>query len=130
MPVTKAKLEPQNLWNIFFEICAIPHPSGHEAALCDFLAKKAKAAGLSVRKDEFNNLLIEKPASPGRENSKTVILQGHMDMVPQKKTDLEFDFENDPVKPVIDDEWVSAEDTSLGADDGIGISAAMAVSRR
>ena len=127
MAVTKDKLEPQDLWNIFFEICTIPHPSRHEAALCDFLSKKAETAGLSVRKDEFNNLLIEKPASPGRENGKTVILQGHLDMVPQKKVDLEFDFENDPVKPVIDNEWVSAENTSLGADNGIGISAAMAV---
>ena len=127
MPVTKDKLKPQNLWNIFFEICKIPHPSGHEAALCDFLSDKAKTAGLNVNKDKFGNLLIEKPASPGRENGKTVILQGHLDMVPQKKADIEFDFEKDPIKPLIDDEWVSAENTSLGADNGIGISAAMAV---
>ena len=127
MAVTKDKLKPQNLWNIFFEICAIPHPSGHEAALCDFLLKKVEAAGLTVRKDEFNNLLIEKPASSGREKSKTVILQGHLDMVPQKKSNLEFDFETDPVKPLINDEWVFTDGTSLGADDGIGIAAAMAV---
>ncbi len=127
MPVTKDKLEPQDLWNIFFDICTIPHPSGHEAALCDFMAKKAKDAGLNVCRDEFNNLLIEKPASPGRENGKTVILQGHLDMVPQKKSDIEFDFENQSIKPIIDDEWVCAENTSLGADNGIGISAAMAV---
>jgi dipeptidase D len=121
------KLEPRELWENFSEICSIPHPSGHEAALCDFLAGKAEKAGLSVKKDELNNLLIEKPAYPGYENSRRIILQCHMDMVPQKQTDLEFDFEKDPVKPVIDGEWVRAEGTSLGADNGIGLAAAMAV---
>ncbi len=121
------KLEPQKLWDIFFEICAIPHPSGHETALCDFLLKKAEAAGLAARKDEAANLLIEKAASPGRESAKTVILQSHLDMVAQKVTDLEFDFETDPVKAFVDGEWVRAEGTSLGADNGIGVAAAMTV---
>ena len=120
-------LKPQNLWDIFFEICAIPHPSGHEVALCDFLFKKAETAGLTVRKDEFNNLLIEKAASSGKENCKTVILQGHLDMVPQKADGREFDFETDSIKTIVDGEWVCADDTSLGADNGIGIAAAMAV---
>ena len=127
MPVTSNKLKPQELWDIFFEICAIPHTSGHEAALCDFLFKKAEAAGLTARKDEFNNLLIEKPASPGKENGKTVILQGHLDMVPQKTDDLEFNFETDSIKALVNDEWVCAEGTSLGADNGIGAAAAMTV---
>lgn len=127
MPVTTSELKPQKLWDIFFEICAIPHPSGHEAALCDFLLKKAENAGLTARKDEFNNLLIVKPASSGKENDKTVILQGHLDMVPQKTADLEFDFEKDSIKPLVDGEWLYAENTSLGADNGIGIAAAMTV---
>ncbi|MCK4982804.1 MAG: M20/M25/M40 family metallo-hydrolase, partial [Victivallaceae bacterium] len=127
MPVKTNKLKPQELWNIFFEICAIPHTSGHETALCDFLLKKAEAAGLTVRKDKFNNLLIEKAASSGKENGKTVILQGHLDMVPQKADDLEFDFETDSLKTLVDGEWVCAEGTSLGADNGIGTAAAMAV---
>jgi len=127
MVVRKDKLKPQNLWDIFFEICAIPHPSGHEAALCDFLLKKAEAAGLTVRKDEANNLLIEKLASPGKEQTKTVILQSHLDMVPQKIADLEFNFETDSIKPLIDGEWLCADGTSLGADNGIGAAAAMAI---
>ena len=127
MPAKTHKLEPEKLWDMFFEICAIPHPSGHEAALGDFLLKKAEATSLAVRKDDFGNLLIEKPASPGHENVKTVILQGHLDMVPQKVTDSEFNFETDSIKPVIDDEWVSGEGTSLGADNGIGVAAAMTV---
>jgi len=127
MPVKKNKLQPQKLWDNFFEICGIPHPSGHEAALCDFLLKKAEAAGLTARKDEFNNLLIEKPAASGKENGKTVILQSHLDMVPQKTNDLEFDFETDSIKALVDGEWVYAEGTSLGADNGIGTAAAMAV---
>ncbi|MDD5699329.1 MAG: beta-Ala-His dipeptidase [Victivallaceae bacterium] len=127
MPVDRNKLEPAKLWNIFFEICAIPHPSGHEAALSDFLLKKAETAGLTVHKDEFSNLLIEKPASPGRENGKTVILQSHLDMVPQKADGVKFDFETDRLKVIIEDEWVRADGTSLGADNGIGIAAAMTI---
>ena len=127
MPVKINVLKPQKLWDIFFEICAIPHISGHEANLCDFLLKKAEAAGLNARKDKYNNLLIEKAAYPGKENGKTVILQGHLDMVPQKVDDLEFDFEADSIKTLIDGEWVCAEGTSLGADNGIGAAAAMAV---
>ena len=127
MPVKTNKLKAQELWDIFFEICAIPHISGHEAALCDFLLKKAEAAGLTASKDEFNNLLIEKAASPSKKNGKTVILQSHLDMVPQKIDNLEFNFETDPIKVCIDDEWVYAEGTSLGADNGIGSAAAMAI---
>lgn len=127
MPVKINELKPQELWDIFFEVCAIPHPSGHEAALSDFLLEKARTAGLAVHKDELNNLLIEKPASPGRENAKTVILQSHLDMVPQKAADLEFDFETDAIKTLVDGEWLCADGTSLGADNGIGTAAAMTV---
>jgi dipeptidase D len=127
MPVNKHKLKPQKLWDNFFDICAIPHPSGHEAALSEFLFKKAKAAGLTVSKDESNNLLIEKPASPGKENSKTVILQSHLDMVTQKTDKLEFDFEKDSIKTIVDGEWLCADGTSLGADNGIGTAVALTV---
>ncbi|MFA7184050.1 MAG: aminoacyl-histidine dipeptidase [Victivallales bacterium] len=121
------KLEPRELWNIFFQICNIPHPSGHEEGICDFLLKKAEAAGLVARKDKNNNLLISKPASKGCEQVKTVILQSHLDMVPQKDEDHEFDFKTDPIKPRVDGEWLCAEKTCLGADNGIGIAAAMAI---
>ena len=127
MSVKTNELKPQNLWNNFLKICSIPHPSGHEAALCDFLFKTAKNAGLTVHKDKANNLLIEKPASPGKENSKTVILQSHLNMVAQKTSELEFDFETDSIKTIVDGEWVRADGTSLGADNGIGTAAAMTV---
>jgi dipeptidase D len=121
------KLEPRELWDIFFQICSIPHPSGHEESLGNFLCEKAEAAGLSVSKDQNNNLLIVKPSSKGQEKAKTVILQSHLDMVPQKDDDHEFDFKTDPVKPVVNGEWLGAEKTCLGADNGIGIAATMAI---
>ena len=127
MSVSTNELKPQNLWKNFLDICSIPHPSGHEAALCDFLFTKAESAGLTVRKDKSNNILIEKPASPGKEKAKTVILQSHLDMVPQKADDLEFNFETDSIKTIVDGEWVCADGTSLGADNGIGAAAAMTI---
>jgi len=127
MTTQKTKLKPQKLWDNFFEICTIPHPSAHETALCDFILKKTEAAGLNVHKDKDNNILVEKPASQGKENAKTVILQSHLDMVPQKADDLEFDFETDSITTVIDGEWLCADKTSLGADNGIGVAAAMTV---
>ena len=127
MPDKISDLHPRELWDLFFAICAIPHPSGHETALSNFLKKKAENAGLKVHQDKIKNLLIEKPATPGRENCKTVILQSHLDMVPQKSNDIDFNPEKDPISPVIDGEWIRAEGTSLGADNGIGTAAAMAI---
>jgi dipeptidase D len=121
------KLSPGLLWNIFSDICSIPHPSGHEAALRGFLKSRAEDAGLKVVVDKAGNMLIEKPAFPGMEKHKTVILQSHLDMVPQKNSDTKFDFSKDPVKPYIDEDLVKAEHTTLGADNGIGVAAMMAL---
>ncbi|MBU8902510.1 MAG: beta-Ala-His dipeptidase, partial [Victivallales bacterium] len=126
-PKQTNKLKPQKLWDLFFEICAIPHASGNEAALSDFIFKKAKAAGLKAYQDKLHNLLVEKPASSGYKNAKTVILQSHLDMVAQKNSDIEFNFETDAIKTIIEDEWVRADGTTLGADNGIGVAAAMMV---
>lgn len=120
-------LEPSLLWDIFNSICSIPHPSGHEEALRDFLKAKALSAGLETEIDKTGNLLISKPASKGMEKARTVILQGHLDMVPQKNSNVQFDFVKDPIKPYITGDMVKAENTTLGADNGIGAAAAMAV---
>ena len=121
------KLSPGLLWNIFSDICSIPHPSGHEAALRDFLKKRAEDAGLKAVVDKAGNMLIGKPASPGMEKLKAVILQSHLDMVPQKNSDTKFDFLKDTVKTHIDGDMVKAEHTTLGADNGIGVAAMMAL---
>ncbi|MFA6101522.1 MAG: aminoacyl-histidine dipeptidase [Victivallaceae bacterium] len=121
------KLSPGLLWNTFSDICSIPHPSGHEASLRDFLKSRAEDAGLKTVVDKAGNMLIEKPAFHGMENRRTVILQSHLDMVPQKNSDIKFDFIKDPVKPYIDGDVVKAKDTTLGADNGIGVAAMMAL---
>ncbi len=121
------KLYPGSLWSIFSDICTIPHPSGHEAALRDFLKSMAEDAGLKSVVDKAGNMLIEKPAFPGMEKHKTIILQSHLDMVPQKNSDIKFDFTKDPVKTHIDGDMVIAEHTTLGADNGIGVAAMMAL---
>ena len=120
-------LKPALLWHIFEEICSIPHPSGHEAAVRDYLVSLAKQHELEYKIDDAGNLLIRKAASPGYENLKTVVLQGHIDMVPQKNSDKMHDFEKDPIEVMIDGEWVTANGTTLGADNGIGVAAAMAL---
>ena len=118
-------LAPQNVWQIFDLICSVPHISKHEAALVEKLAALAENAGLSVIRDEFDNLIIRRPAAPGWENAPEIILQAHTDMVPA--SDREFDFINTPIAPYIDGEYVRADGTTLGADDGIGVAHALAV---
>lgn len=120
-------LQPQPLFNYFEDICQVPRPSKKEAKIRQFLLDFAKKHGLKAKHDEIGNVLISKPASPGRENAPTVILQTHMDMVCEKNSDKIFDFENDAIEPVISDGWVKANGTTLGADDGIGIAAQLAV---
>lgn len=120
-------LKPEALWKHFESICNVPHPSKHEAALSEVIVDFAKKNNLEVLKDEVGNILIRKPATQGMENRKTVVLQGHIDMVPQNNSNVEHDFLKDPIKPVIDGEWVKASGTTLGADNGIGVAAAMAV---
>ena len=122
-------LEPQGLWNCFYGLTQVPRPSGKRKEIADFLVNYGKSLGLETLQDEIGNVLIRKPASPGYENHPGVILQGHMDMVPQKNSDKVFDFENDPIEAYIEDngEWVTANGTTLGADNAIGVATAMAI---
>ena len=121
------KLEPQPLWNYFEDICQVPRPSKKEEKIRQFLLDFAETNQLDAKSDDIGNVLIRKPATPGKENVPTVILQAHMDMVCEKNSDKVFDFETDAIVPVVDGEWVKADGTTLGADDGIGIAAQMAV---
>ena len=120
-------LEPKGLWKHFDKICSIPHPSKHEEKIVAALVEFAKANNIEYKVDETGNVIMRKPASKGMENRKGVILQAHVDMVPQKNNDTKHDFEKDPILPRIDGEWVRATGTTLGADNGIGASAALAV---
>ncbi|GGP42408.1 aminoacyl-histidine dipeptidase [Shewanella saliphila] len=121
------QLYPQPLWQWFEQICAIPHPSKHEQALSQHIQQWAKAQGLAVVEDKVGNLIIRKPATPGMENCKTVVLQAHIDMVPQKNADKVHNFETDPIEAYVDGDWVKARGTTLGSDNGIGMSSALAV---
>ena len=122
-----SKLQPQPLFNYFEDICQVPRPSKKEEKIREFLLGFAANNNLPAKTDSAGNVLISKPPVPGREKAPTVILQTHMDMVCEKNSDKEFDFENDPIEPVIVDNWVKANGTTLGADCGIGIAAQMAV---
>ena len=121
------ELSPKLLWFFFEQICAIPHPSKHEAALSRWIQAWAQAQGLSVQEDRVGNLIIKKAATPGMEQRKSVVLQAHIDMVPQANADTPHDFTRDPIQPYIDGEWVRARGTTLGADNGIGAAACLAV---
>lgn len=120
-------LKPEIVWKHFAGICAIPHPSHHEEKIREYVVNFAKEHNLEYLVDEGNNVLIRKPATPGMENREGVILQAHLDMVPQKNGDKNFDFEKDSIEAYVDGEWVTANGTTLGADNGIGASAALAV---
>ena len=122
-----SQLSPQPLWDIFAKICSIPHPSYHEEQLAEHIMGWAKEKGLHAERDQVGNILIRKPATPGMENRKPVVLQAHLDMVPQKNNDTVHDFTKDPIQPYIDGEWVKARGTTLGADNGIGMASALAV---
>lgn len=122
-----SQLSPQPLWDIFAKICSIPHPSYHEEQLAAHIMGWAQEKGLFAERDSVGNILIRKPATAGMENRKTVVLQAHLDMVPQKNNDTVHDFTKDPIQPYIDGEWVKARGTTLGADNGIGMASALAV---
>ncbi|HPD96642.1 MAG TPA: aminoacyl-histidine dipeptidase [Tenuifilaceae bacterium] len=121
------KLDPQCLWKNFYSLTQHPRPSKKEKAVVDFVVKFGKDLGLETKIDGIGNVIIRKPATPGMENRKGVILQGHLDMVPQKNSDKVHDFEKDPIEAYIDGEWVTANGTTLGADNGMGVAAAMTV---
>ena len=121
------KLEPKQLWSIFHEITQIPRPSKKEKKIAEYVRKFAYDHKLETIIDKAGNVIIRKPATKGLENRKGVILQAHLDMVPQKNSDKKHDFEKDPIETLIDGEWVKANGTTLGADNGIGVAAALAV---
>lgn len=121
-----AQLEPRTVWEQFDAITRVPRPSKKEGRIIDFLVDFAKGHDLEYQKDAIGNVVIRKPATPGFGERLAVILQAHMDMVCEKNSDVEFDFDNDPIRTRIDGEWVRAEGTTLGADCGIGMAAALA----
>lgn len=122
-------LEPKALWENFYSLTQIPRPSGKRKEISDFLYNYGVQLGLETVRDEIGNVIIRKPASAGYENHPGVILQGHMDMVPQKNNDVQHDFEKDPIRAYVEDnkEWVTADGTTLGADNGIGVAVAMTI---
>ena len=120
-------LQPECVWRNFYDLTQVPRPSGHLEKVQQFLLDFAKKVGVEAFKDSANNIVMRKPASPGMENRKTVMLQAHMDMVPQKTPDSTHNFETDPIQTWIDGEWVKTKGTTLGADNGLGIAAIMAV---
>ena len=122
-----SNLEPKQLWNYFHEITQIPRPSKKEEKIVEYMISFAKKHNLETVVDKVGNVIIRKPATKGMENRKGVIFQTHLDMVPQKNSDKKHDFEKDPIETIIDGEWVRANGTTLGADNGVGVAAVMAV---
>ena len=120
-------LEPKAVWNYFHEITQIPRPSKFEQKMIEHMKEFGKKHNLETVVDNVGNVIIRKPATKGMENRKGVILQIHLDMVPQKNSDKKHDFKKDPIETVIDGEWVRANGTTLGADNGIGVASAMAI---
>lgn len=120
-------LQPSIVFDCFAEVNKVPRPSKREEKMIAFLKEFGESLGLSTKVDETGNVCISKPATPGNENRKTVILQSHMDMVCEKNKDVDFDFDNDAIETYIDGEWMRAKGTTLGADDGIGVAMQMAI---
>ena len=120
-------LQPACIWRNFYSLTQVPRPSGHLEKVQQFLLDFARQAGVEAFKDPAGNIVMRKPATPGCEGKKGVILQAHMDMVPQKTPESTHNFETDPIEPWIDGEWVKAKGTTLGADNGLGVAAIMAV---
>lgn len=120
-------LQPERVWKNFYALTQIPRPSKSEEKIEEFMAKFGRDLGLETIVDEVGNVIIRKPATPGMENCKGVVLQGHLDMVPQKNSDTKHDFEKDPIDAYVDGDWVKARGTTLGADNGMGVAAIMAV---
>lgn len=121
------ELQPKLLWKSFYELTQVPRPSKHEDKIQKFMYNFGQGLGLETIKDEVGNIIIRKPATTGMENKKGVVLQAHLDMVPQKNAGVTHDFEKDPIQTYIKDGWVHAKETTLGADNGIGVAAIMAV---
>src|SRR5690554_3202048 len=125
--MTIKELQPTAIWNYFHDITRIPRPSKKEEKIRAYLLKFADHHGLEARQDKAGNVVITKPATPGKEDVPTVILQSHVDMVCEKNSDVEHDFDHDPIEVVIEGDWIKAKGTTLGADNGIGVAAELAV---
>ena len=121
------KLNPECIWRNFDALTQVPRPSGHLEKVQHMLLEFAARVGVEAFKDAAGNIVMRKPASPGMENRKGIILQAHMDMVPQKSNESTHNFETDPIQTYVDGQWVKAKGTTLGADNGIGVAAIMAV---
>ncbi len=125
--MTIKDLKPELIWTMFDQITKVPRPSKKEGKIRQFLIDFAEKNGIEYKTDKIGNIVMLKPATPGAENAPKVILQAHMDMVCEKNNDVKHDFENDPIETVIEGEWLSAKGTTLGADNGIGMAAALAL---
>lgn len=122
-----SQLNPKCVWDNFYKLTQVPRPSNHEEEAREFMLNWAKENNIQASMDEVGNILMAKPATKGMENRKGVILQAHLDMVPQKNEDTKHDFQKDPIQAYPDGEWVKARGTTLGADNGIGVAAGMAL---
>ncbi|MBN2669944.1 MAG: aminoacyl-histidine dipeptidase [Bacteroidales bacterium] len=120
-------LEPKAVWENFYQLTQIPRPSKKEEQIIAYMKKFGEELGLKTIVDKVGNVIIKKPATPGMENRKGIVLQGHLDMVPQANSDTKHDFAKDPIDAYVDGEWVTARGTTLGADNGMGVAATMAV---
>ncbi len=120
-------LDPQAVWSNFYLLTQVPRPSGHLEKIHHFLLDWAREHGIEAFKDEADNIVMRKPATPGKEDRPCAVLQAHMDMVPQKIEESTHNFETDPIETYIDGDWVKAKGTTLGSDDGMGVAAIMAV---
>lgn len=120
-------LQPKAIWHYFNEICKVPRPSKREGQMVAYVKNFAETHHLSYEADEVGNVLVRKPATKGRENSPSLLFQSHVDMVAEKNNDVEHDFDKDPIQPYIDGDWVKAKGTTLGADDGMGVAAQLAI---
>lgn len=120
-------LKPEIVWKFFHQVTQVPRPSKKEGKMIQYLESFAKEYNIAIKKDEAGNILMSKPATPGMENRPTVVLQSHMDMVCEKNNDVKHDFDNEPIETIVDGEWLRANGTTLGADNGIGVAAELAV---
>ncbi|MDE6335711.1 MAG: M20/M25/M40 family metallo-hydrolase, partial [Muribaculaceae bacterium] len=121
------ELEPKLVWQCFDEITKVPRPTHHLDKMREFLVEWAQRHNIPVKTDEVGNVMMSKPATPGHESAPTIILQGHQDMVAEKRGDKVHDFLNDPITTIVDGDWVKADGTTLGADNGLGCATGMAV---
>ena len=120
-------IEPKELWNKFADLNAVPRPSKKEEKVIDFMRNFGENLGLKTLVDDIGNVIITKPASPGMEDRKAIVMQSHLDMVHQKNNDTDFDFDKQGITMFVEGDWVKANGTTLGADNGIGVATIMAI---